>query len=152
MLGEYVTRSFFHQRSEKGQASMNYSFIFKKHRSPTAMCLIEQAADNLIDFQAVAKKRLSKFELLNCCRVFQQRSQTDFVSNRELFKRCEFSFQYKTNYCTLELCVCSGAYSILSRKKRCQFDTSQIFRTHNVYNHSTVVVKRSSIYSGTRHK
>ena len=43
------------------------------------MCLIARAADNLIDFQAVAKKKLSKFELLKCCRTFEQQSHTDFV-------------------------------------------------------------------------
>ena len=37
------------------------------------MCLIARAADNLINFQAVVKNELSKFELLKCCRIFQQR-------------------------------------------------------------------------------
>ena len=31
------------------------------------MYLIARAADNLINFQVVVKKRLSKFELLKCC-------------------------------------------------------------------------------------
>ena len=53
------------------------------------MCLIARAADNLIKFQVVVKKSLSKFDLLKyCCRIFQQQLQTDFVSNRELFKCC----------------------------------------------------------------
>ena len=65
-----------------------------------AMCLIARAADNLINFQAVAKKRLSEFELLKCCcKSFQQRSQTDFVSNRELFKCCsELRLQRSLQY------------------------------------------------------
>ena len=70
------------------------------------MCLIERAADNLINSQAIVKKRLSEFELLKCCRIFQQWSRTDFVSNKELFKCCsEFPFQYKTNYCAVERCL-----------------------------------------------
>ena len=45
--------------------------FFKKQfwRPPTVICLIERAADNLINFHAVVKKRLSKFELLRCCRI-----------------------------------------------------------------------------------
>ena len=61
--------------------------FFKKQfcRPPTVICLIKRAEDNLINFQTVVKKRLSKFGLLKCCcRIFQQRSQTDLVSNREL--------------------------------------------------------------------
>ena len=34
--------------------------------------------------QPTLKKR--EFELLKCCRIFQQRSQTDVVGNKELFK------------------------------------------------------------------
>ena len=101
---------------------MNLIFFKKQFcRPPTVICLIERAADNLINFQVVVKKRLSKFELLKCCRIFQQRSPTDIVSDRELFKCCtEFLSEYKTNYSTLELCVCSRAYSTLSRDKECQ--------------------------------
>ena len=90
---------------------------FLKLELPTAICLIERTADDLINFQAVVKKRLSKFGLLKCCEIFQQRSQKDFVSNEELFKCCrKFSFQYKTDYCATELCVCSEAYSNLCEK------------------------------------
>ena len=52
------------------------------------MCLIARAADNLINFQAVVKKKLSKFELLKCCRTFQQRSYTHFVSNQRAIQNC----------------------------------------------------------------
>ena len=74
--------------------------FFKKHRSPTAMCLIARAANNLGNFQAVVKKRLSKFELFKCfCKIFQQRSQTNSVSNRELFKCCsELRLQRSLQY------------------------------------------------------
>ena len=54
---------------------MSYSNF--KHRSPTDICLIERAADNLINFQAVVKKRgfTSFDELLMYCKqfpIFQQ--------------------------------------------------------------------------------
>ena len=54
---------------------------FCKHRPPTAACLIERAADDLINFQAVVKKRgfTSFDELLKYCRLFsnfQQQSRT----------------------------------------------------------------------------
>ena len=64
------------------------------------MCLIARAADNLINFEEVVKKRLSKFKLLKyCCRIFRQRSQTDFVSNGELFKCCsELRLQRSLQY------------------------------------------------------
>ena len=56
---------------KKGIASFDERLnFFKKHRLPTAnICLIERAADNLINFPTVVKKRLSKFELLKYCRV-----------------------------------------------------------------------------------
>ena len=80
---------------------------------------------------------------------FQQRSYKDFVSNKELFKCCsKFSFQYKNDCCTIELCVCNEAYSTLCEKREVHFscDTSQAFDTHRVYNQSTVmIVMRSNI-------
>ena len=48
------------------RARFNELLIFsQKHRSPTAISLIARGADNLINFQAVDKKRLSKLELLS---------------------------------------------------------------------------------------
>ena len=67
------------QRSEKKSiTSFDELIIFKKKQfcsPPTVICLIGRAADNLIQFQAVVKKRLSMFELLRCCRIFQPRSE-----------------------------------------------------------------------------
>ena len=91
----------FNSGRKKDIASFDELILFfKKHRSPTAMCLIARAASNLGNFQAVFKKWLSKFELFKCfCKIFQHRSQTNFVSNRELFKcssklRLQRSLQY----------------------------------------------------------
>ena len=43
-------------RERASQASIKLLKFFK-HRPPTAICLIERAADNLIDFQVVVKKK-----------------------------------------------------------------------------------------------
>ena len=74
------------------------------------MCLIARAEDNLIIFLAVAKKRLSKFNLLKCCcRIFQQRSQTDFVSNQRAIQ-------------VLQRIAPAAELTVLFReKKKCQF-------------------------------
>ena len=59
-------------RERASQASTELLKIFK-HRPPTVACLIERAADNLINFQAVVKLRgfISFEELLKYCRQFQ---------------------------------------------------------------------------------
>ena len=117
-LGAYVTRSTFQRTTQ----------FFKKQicGSPTVICLIKRAAGNLINFQAVAKKRLNKFKLLKgCCRTFQQRSPTDFVSNQraQVLQRTFFLVQNKL------LCSKALPYSTLSREKGCPFfyDTFQTF-------------------------
>ena len=58
-------------RERASQASIELLKFFK-HRPPTAVCLIERAADNLFNFQAVVKKRgfTSFDELLKHCRQF----------------------------------------------------------------------------------
>ena len=56
-------------REKASQASIELLKFFK-HRPPTAICLIERTADNLINFQAVVKKRLSKFELQRYNRIY----------------------------------------------------------------------------------
>ena len=109
------------------RTSFNELLNFSKQfcRPPTVICLIKRAADNLIIFQAVVKKRLSQFELLKCCRIFPT-AVTDRLRKQQ------------------------GAYSTLSREKGCQvvsYDTFQIFGTHRVYNQSTVEAKRSSIHT-----
>ena len=89
--------------------------FFKKHRSPTAMCLIARAADNLINFQAFFKKSHSTFDLLEyCCRIFQQQFQTDFVSNRELFKCCS------------KLRLAAELTVLFREKKGCQFSVRHV--------------------------
>ena len=115
MLGKYVTRSIFSPavRSRTTQASVKYSIFSRSNFEPTVICSIERATDNLINFQAVAKKRLSKFKLLKYCRISQQRSQTDFVSNQRAQVLQRISFQYKTNYCALERCL-----TVLFSRKR----------------------------------
>ena len=68
---------FFDSRQRKDNASFDELIMFLNKqfcRPPTVICLIKRAADNLINFQAVVKKKLSKFELLKCCRISQQRS------------------------------------------------------------------------------
>ena len=66
----------FNSSQKKSFASFNELLnFFKKHRppTPTTMCLIKRVADNLINFQAVVKKRgFSSFiELLKYyCRQF----------------------------------------------------------------------------------
>ena len=57
---------FSNSSRKKGQASIELLKFFK-HRLSTATCLIERAGDNLIIFQVVVKKELSKFELIKCC-------------------------------------------------------------------------------------
>ena len=78
------------------------------------MCLIARAADNLINFQAVVKKKLSKFELLKCCRTFQQRSHTHFVSNQRAIQLLQG--------------IASGAeLTVLFREKKgCQFSVRHV--------------------------
>ena len=76
MLETYVTRSIYSGR-KKSIASFDELIIsFKKQfcNLPTVICLIGRAANNLFQFQAVVKKRLSKFELLRCCKSFQHLS------------------------------------------------------------------------------
>ena len=79
MLEAYATRSIFcNSGQKKGFASFNELHIFfKKHGSTTAICLIERAANNLINFQAVVKKRgfASFNELLKYCRHFSNFQQ-----------------------------------------------------------------------------
>ena len=63
-------------RERASQALIELLKVFK-HRPPTAACLIERVADNLINFQAVVKKRgfTSFDELIKYCRqflIFQQ--------------------------------------------------------------------------------
>ena len=77
--------------------------------------LIKQAEDSLINFQVVAKERLSKFELLLkcCCKVFQQLLHTDFVSNRELFKvlqRIASATKLKVTFCEKRNVICCVRY------------------------------------------
>ena len=71
-------------REKASRASIELLNFFKQFfRPPTVICLIERTEGILINFQAVVEKRVSEFELLKCCcRIFQQRSQTDFVSNQ----------------------------------------------------------------------
>ena len=112
--------------------------VFKKQfwRPPTVICLIKRAADNLINFQAVVKKRLSKFELLKCCRIFP----TAIRQTSHVTRSCSNAAAN---------CVCSRAYSTLLREKG-----MSVFRTtrlrHLILTESTistVVVKWSSIQS-----
>ena len=72
MLGACVARSNFLTVVGKRTSFDVLLNFFKKQfcRPPTVICLTERAADNLINFQAVVKKRLSKFELLKYCRNF----------------------------------------------------------------------------------
>ena len=101
-----------------------------------AMCLIARAADNLINFQAVVKKKLSTFELLKYCRIFQQQSQTDSVSNQRAVQ-------------VLQRIVSAAELTVLFREKK----GSQFFVRHvsdiwySQSSISTVVVKRSNIQS-----
>ena len=124
----------FDSGRKKGIASFDELIIFlKKHRS-----FIARAAGNLINFQAVVKKRLSEFELLKCCRIFQQRSQTDFVSNQRAVQ-------------VLQKITSAAELTVLFRERKTDanfsYDTSQTFGTHRVYKQSAVVVKWSSIQS-----
>ena len=60
MLGANDTRSTFQSAvREKGFASFDELITFFKHRLPTAACLIERTADNLINFQTAAEKKSS---------------------------------------------------------------------------------------------
>ena len=98
-------------------------------------------------FQAVVKERLSKFKLLKCrYRIFQHRSQTDFVSSRELFKCCsELRLQWSLQYS-------------FARNGKSNFKWLIAGKATESANRSTAVVKRSSIQSdttpnpNTRHK
>ena len=79
------------------------------------MCLIARAADNLINFQAIVKKRLSKFELLKCYfRVFHQRSHADFVSNQRAIQ-------------VLQRIASAAELTVLFREKR---DANLFFGRH----------------------
>ena len=112
MLGRSIRYAIdFNSGRKKDIASFDELINFrKKHRSPTGMCLIARAADNLINFQAVVKKRLTKFELLECrCRIFQQRSQTDFVSNQRSIQVLQ------------RIASAAGLTVLLREKKGCQF-------------------------------
>ena len=91
MLGAYATRSIFLTaiRKRASQASIELLNFFKKQfcRLPTVICLIKRAADNLINFQAVVKKRPSKFELVKCCNIIRNSDQVSgFKSYKELLK------------------------------------------------------------------
>ena len=88
------------------------------------MGLIARAAGNLIIFYAVVKKKFSKFELLKCCRIFQQRSQTDFVSNQRAVQ-------------VLQRIASTAELTVLFHEKKefnFSYDTSQTLGTHGVYN------------------
>ena len=138
MLGVYVTRSVFSTAVGERTSFNELLNFFEKNRSRTAMCLIVRAADNPINSQAVVKKRLSKFELLKCCcRIFQQRLQTDFVSNQRAIQVLQ------------RIASAANLQYTFARKRDVNFlyDTSQTFGAHGVYNQSAVVVKRSSIHS-----
>ena len=68
---------------------MNYSFFQEAALQATYGHLLERASCRQSDqFSSSCQEKAyySKFGLVKCCRIFQQRSQTDFVSNRELFK------------------------------------------------------------------
>ena len=139
MIGAYHTWLTFHLAvKEKGFASFDELINFFKHRLPTAACLIERTADNLINFQTAVEKRFSKFKLLKCCVIFQQRSQTDFVSNQraQVLQRISFSLQNEVLFSR------ALPYSTLGMP---------IFRhlalTESTISACTVVVKRSSIQS-----
>ena len=113
--------------------------FFKKQfcRPPMVICLIERAADNLVNFQAVVKKRLSKFELFKCCRIFQQRSETDFVSNQRVIQ-------------VLQRIASAAKLTVLFREKKgmpffCTTRLRHLVLTKSTI--STVIVKRSSIQS-----
>ena len=61
---------------------------FFKPRPPRAICLIEQATDNLINFKQLSRKCFVSLSYSSVCRIFQQQSQKDSVSNKELIKCC----------------------------------------------------------------
>ena len=110
MLGVYVTRSVFSTAVGERTSFNELLNFFEKNRSRTAMCLIVRAADNPINSQAVVKKRLSKFELLKCCcRIFQQRLQTDFVSNQRAIQVLQ------------RIASAANLQYTFARKKGCQF-------------------------------
>ena len=111
------------------ETSFNELLIFFSKqfcRQPTVICLIKRAPGNLINFQVVVKKRLSMFELLKCCcRIFQQRLLTDFVSDQraQVLQRIFFPLQNEL------LCSRALPYNTLSREKGVNFsyDTFQTF-------------------------
>ena len=92
---------FFDSGQKKSFVSFNELLnFFRKHRSPTAICLIEQAADDQINFQTVVKKRgfASFDELLKCCRqfsIFQQQARTGLVSSSYSSAVSNFRFSTK---------------------------------------------------------
>ena len=97
----------------------------------------------------MGKKHTHTHTLKCCCRLFQHRSPTDFVSNRELFKCCgEFSFQFL---------VQNGL--LLCQQRSLQYSFARfffIFFVSHVRNSvltestiSSVAVKRSSNHSDT---
>ena len=93
MLGAYVTRSIFQERSEKttSRASIELLKIFKKQffRPPTVICLVERTEDNLIHLQAAVKKRLRNFQAI------QVRREITFSYDRLLnCKACSRSEAY----------------------------------------------------------
>ena len=120
-------RSIYSGRKKEHRKLRQTNSLFQEAvLQPTGICLIERAADNLINFQAVVKKRLSKFELLKCCRIFQQRSRTDFVSNKraQVLQRNFFSVQNEL------LCSRALPYTVLFSRKRgvkFSYDTFQAF-------------------------
>ena len=124
MLGVYVTRSILQRSEERKSFNELLKTIQEAVFQPTAICVIKRAADNLINFQAVVKKRLSKLELPKCCRAFQQQSQAYFVSNQrpQVLKRIFFSVQNEL------LCSRALPYSPHSREKGCQFFRTTRFR------------------------
>ena len=77
-------RSIYSGRQKEHRKLRRTTIFFKKKfcNLRSSICLIKRDADNLINFEAVVKNRLSKFKLLKCCKIFQQRSQMNLVSNQ----------------------------------------------------------------------
>ena len=131
----------------------------KKHRPSTAICLIERAADNLINFQAFVRKKLSKFELL---KVFKkqrspaaicliERPADSLINFQAVVKKLQKAITEKLRkqqraiqvLQRIFVSVQNGllyyrALRTLCEKRRVNFsyDTFQTFDTHRVYNQS----------------
>ena len=118
MLGAYVTRTTFSTTVRERTSFNELLNFFKKQfrRPPTVICLIKRAADNLINFQAVVKKRLgSEFELLKCCRIFKQRSdRLRTLQGAAQISRNQSGHLRLSNklwYCIIVLIICALGFS-----------------------------------------